>query len=296
MADYKILVGSDWSTAGNWSDNLVPVSNTQAAMDSSPGPEVNAGLDQGGVDLDALLLPRLFERNLGSSSNPLKIAADLVLNYSAGNLYFECAKDGVSALKTDEIHIECAHARAKTEIGGETGDAGDIDLINIMRGNVILKSNIAFGASAIVRVGYVSNRISDVNLLIDATTDTLATLDMSGGICRCNCQITNATITGQGTSLTHDTNKITGTLKIMAGARCIFNHEALNADGTVIEVHSGGILDLTQNSKEKTIATLRTFPGSTIIYDIAGEKAGTGMHHFTTWDDRGGRKLASPGL
>lgn len=253
-----ILNAADWTVAGNWSTAGVPTSNDDAIMSDALGANV-PGTDQGGVDLDLLKLPKGFKYSLGSEATPLIAAADLITHFGTGGLYFDCSANG-TGLKTDIVDICCGAAGVPVQLGSESGDAGDYDLIRIARGNVLLKGGIQFGAAGIVEVSYVSQLSNDATVVIGNSADTLPTLRMFGGTVTTDNVITNAYVAAG--KMTHGTATVTN-LYIGAGAEVRYNHTTL----TNVIVYSGGRLILDDEANYKTIATTVMYPGAVIQYD-----------------------------
>jgi hypothetical protein len=259
--------GSDWDA--DWTPS-VPVDNDSAFIPETLASSITSGMDQGDIDLDLLYTHQGFLRDVGASGAPLLIAADLIDLRSPGGFYFACDANS-AAQKTDEIRIAAAHRDAIIEIDSNAADAGDIDAIIALRGNILLKGNIQFGASCVLQVGYVETRLADVRLKIATGADTLPTLDQRGGKIISDGAITAAAV--HAGELTQDTAAIT-TLEIYGGGKVIYNHSA----ATTVKVYEGGILDLMQTSEQKAITTLWRYPGSVVHMDDS-------LHTVTTTYD-----------
>jgi hypothetical protein len=289
MAASQHITGNDWSVAGNWSSGAVPASNEVVIVpeDALCNTDITGGLDQGGKDYDLLKTHEGYTHSVGGSASPLKAAADLILCRCRGGFYFECSKDGVNALKVDECRVQSAIPNAITELGSESGDAGEWDKIIVDRGHVTLKANILFGASAIVEIGYITSKLTDATVTIVEGADTLPTLEINGGRCEASNVVTTARVIAG--LLQKKVSPIT-TLDIFDGGRVEWYDETVAADGVTIKVHAGGTLDLTKTARAdtgaatKVISTLWTFPGSTLIYDPK-------VHTFTTDNNLGGNRI-----
>jgi len=273
MAD-KILSGQDWSVAGNWSPSGVPVDNDKAVISHTLQSDVNAGLDQSGIDLDLLELPAAYSRSLGSTGNTLRLAADIIKHFGSGPMYFEASAGGVADI-TDEILLQCANPGVVVELGSEPGDAGNVSVIVANRVSLLIKANILFeNTLGQLIVGYVNNPSSDVRIKITSGADTLPVLDQGGGLVESEGAITAARV-ANGT-LIQDVQPIT-TLDIFEGGNVIYNHSVL----TTVRIHPGGVLDLMQNAKYKTITTAIVYRGGTLKYDSRASS----LHTITTLTD-----------
>ncbi len=243
----KIWTGSvdgNFQTAGNWNGG-VPVSNDDAIVPSVATRSMDAGMDQSGaVDLDSLVVHRGYAGNIGSSGNPLKIAADKVLFMGAGEFWFE------NDITTDDVRIIAATPQTVVNLGGDT-----ITSIAILRGKVTIDGTT--GAIADLNVGYFTDRLNDSRVTIAASAGTLTSLFQDGGKLWAGNTITTAhahagELTKQGT-----TSIVT--LEQHMGANVIYN-----SSGTITLARlRGGTLDLTQTGDVKAITTLWLFPDST---------------------------------
>ena len=263
----RYATGDDWGTAGDWNPAAVPITDDEAFF-GEDSPAMTGTMDQGGVDLDLLYLHRLFRYNLGASGAPLKIAADLLVMKGAGALYYECSAGG-AGLKTDLARIACENKDTVVQLGSETGDAGDFDNIEILRGNVLCAANIAFGASCELQTGHMGNVVGDVALTIAEDADTLPVLTVRGGTVVSNGPVTLAKLYAGIT--TQDKAAMTAA-HVYNGATLIYNHTA----GT-ITVWPGGVLDISQTAEQKTL-TIYRYEGSIVRpYDAS-------LHTITeTW-------------
>lgn len=264
----------NWDTVANWGGTK-PVDGDTAIFPEGVSIGVNAGLDQGGVDLALMYIHPRFTGSIGSSGSPLFIAGNLILHEGPGALYIESDAGGVTD-KIDELRINCTNASTIVEIGSNAADAGDVVKIVVDRGNVTIKTNISLDAAARIECGHKGNVDGDVALAIAAGAGTLATLVQRGGHIMSDDIIT-ALYKSAG-MLIQDTAKIT-TGDIFGGV-LEYNHRVVGGDAIALRMH-GGTLDLTQTADEKTISTLETHDGSTLIYN-------NNLHTFTSWDPRGG--------
>lgn len=265
----KHATGNDWGNINHWDPVNVPITDDDVFIPDTLGSSITGTMDQGGVDLDSLYTHGKFLYDVGASGAPLILAADLITLKSPGNFFFECSKHA-GALKTDLVRIMCANRDAIVELGSETGDAGDFDNIIAMRGNILLKANILFGAAAVLKVHYIDNVLGDVRLRIASGADTLPGLEQRGGLVVSDRAMTLAHV--------HAGELIQGTQPITTchiyGGRVVWNDETIGGDGVAITVWPGAVLDLMQNTVYKTISTVNRYPGSIVHTDSS-------LHAFT---------------
>jgi len=264
----KKLQGNDWSVNGNWSDNAVPVTGDTAIVPESLNVAVDAGLDQGGVDLAALILES--DKAVGLTGTPLKIAATLIVIRGGGNFFFSCDKNAGSGFKTDEIRIQCKNPAQIVEINSNAADAGDIDKIIALRGKVIIKGDTVFGASAIVEAGFIENLNSDLDLTIEDNGGTLATLEQNGGLVSVANILTNGRLVA-GT-LIKKTQK--GVNLDIYGGTCNYEHAVVTGDGVTVKLKGHATLDMTTTSDVKVGTNLWLFPGGRFLFEDS-------LHSFT---------------
>jgi hypothetical protein len=247
----------DWNTAGNWSPSGVPADNDRAWISEGLQAALLTGIDQGGIDLDLLHIPAGYKHNIGATGNQLKIAADLVRHYGAGELHYACAKNIGDAYVTDVIRFRGAHPGVLAEIDGEAGDAGDITQIIAETGVLKILGNCKFtdsGGLLMTRDGVTGN--------IANGADTLPDLVMTGGSLTSYNALTNAYILG-GTFTREGTGAV-ALLIVGPGGRCVYN-----GTGTVTKaiICERGVLDLRQSVQLRTFTTIYAQLHSEIQYD-----------------------------
>ncbi len=275
----RILQGADWSVAGNWiqtpgGSSGVPIDNDEAILKAA-ALIVNAGLDQGAIDLDALILPRGSSGELGQDGAPLLIAFDLLKHFGAGELHLSVDLDGASAHIADLIRLQCEHPGVLCDIGSNPADAGSIEHIIATRCNATIRGDSKFTATTKIWVGSESGSANDVRMKIAAAgtgTGNVVDYKQSSGVVTCNRTIVDGVVWGG--ILTIDVKAVTGTLVILGG---VVNYDFENqaSDSTDIEVWPGATLNLCRNHFAKGFSTLWEHPGSIIIED-------PGLHTFTT--------------
>lgn len=265
MADCIFTNGNgdgDWSNAANWS-GAVPVTNDNVYFTGTYNASVTTGMDQGGVDLDLLYIHESYSADVGSSGSPLLIAADKIIHAGQGGLFVE-SDANAAALLIDDILIMCANPSALVEIGGNPADKGEVQTVRILRGNVTMKANINYHASAHMEIGYIDSRETDatVAILHDSGTPantTLPTYIQVGGKVQCNAILTDAEVFGG--ELTKEEAAI-ATLDLRGG-RCNYNHTA----GTTANVFADATFDLCKTHALKTITNGNWYPRAIIVKD-----------------------------
>jgi hypothetical protein len=260
MAD-KLLVGSNWSAAGSWSPVNVPASNDRVFIGPN-SPSVTDGLDQGGIDLDLLFVHPDYPmaNSVGADGSPLLIAADKVVVCGGGGFYYQSDLNA-AALKTDLIHIMTKSPSTVVKIGSNPADAGDIDAIVALRGNVVLEGNIEFGASAYIRAGYVASSLSDLHMTIASGADTLSLFEQYGGVVY-NYAPTTAARLIAGTHYKEGEPIITCDIW---RALCVWNDETIAGDAVTVNIWGEGTLDLMGNGLIKELSTVLTTPGAKVF-------------------------------
>lgn len=268
----------DWDANGSWDSGTAPITNDDVVIPDTLGVNINTGTDQSGVDLNSIFIHPGCNKEVGTSSAPLRLATDLLTHQGAAALYY-ASSIGSGSLVTDEIRIMCQNAGVLTEISSEAGDAGDVAIIRALRGTVVIKGTTTFPAAGRVDIGFMTDQTSDANVTLETNSDTLAELNQTAGRCKSQIIVTTANISG-GT-FEQDSKAIT-TLNITGGT-VIYNHTAL----TTCHV-KGGVLDLSaMYSKDMTITDLFIYPGATVYGQftegntpIEGPIIVTNLHNF----------------
>lgn len=278
------LNATDWSTAGNWSSAAKPVDNDDAIISNTLAADVTMSADEGGVDLDLLDVPPLYNFRVGTSAAPIAITSDLIRVYGSSGFYFHCDHNDAATHICDVTLLQCRTPNVPVELGSATTvGAGEAhwDKIVANRCQLTLKANIIWTATGILQVGFVTNPLGDVRAELAAGGPTLPTLLQNGGRVESDVVITLGYICA-GT-LVQDAATAT-TLHVLNGATLQLDHTAL----TTVHVWPGGTLDLMQNSLQKTITTAYFYPGSTIVWEE--NTANTpGLHTITNkYDYRAG--------
>lgn len=250
----------------SWSSGAIPVATSLTIIKSGlTGVLIDTGATEAGLDLGMIMTEPGCIASYGSAVAPIVTAADLVQIYGSGGFYLDCHNNG-AAVKTDRVNVMAANKQVPIILGSAAAaNAGDYVKIVCYRGNVTLKSGIKFEAGAQVIVRHIDS-LADVMLTIASGAELLPVLTMEAGTCVSGGAITLAKIEKDAT-MTQDSAVITtadvaGTLRMDHG----FDTAALATGtpiATLIEVHSGGLLDLVtpDNTLYKEITDVVVFPG-----------------------------------
>lgn len=253
----KTYLGNDgnWATANTWSPANEPVDDDVVVIPSNTTVAITAGLDNGGVKLDGLIVAKGSVVKVGTTGAPLKIAADVVHYQGREEFNYEHAQNAGAALDTDLVIIEPSLASATVQLSSEESDALGMPDVLINGGDVTILANMG----TMTRLE-VTARTQKVTIQPDA--GTLTDLLGGGSFIEAHNVITNAHLTN-GCQLTKETTAIVNAF-IEGGANLFYND-----DGTITLVHarSGGTFDLLNVGKEVTITTGIWLPGSTINLD-----------------------------
>lgn len=250
----KTYLGNDgnWATAATWSPANEPVNDDVVIIPSNTTVDITAGLDNGGVKLDGLIVAKGSVVKVGTTGGPLKIAADFVHYQGRAEFNYEHAQDAGSAFDTDFVIIEPSLPTAAVQLSSEESDALGMPDVLIDGGNVTILANMG-------TMTHLAVTARTQKLTIQAAAGALTHLLGNGSRIEAHNAITNAHL-ADGCQLTKETAAITNAF-IAAGASLFYND-----DGTITlaYVGSGGTFDLMHVGKEVTITTGIWMPGSTI--------------------------------
>ncbi len=276
MADLELGGDGIWNDA-NWGGTK-PVDDDNGSI-KNPSAAVTMPADEGEVKMGQLLVHRDFAFAVGASASPIRIAAADLLYYGSGGLFFECDHPSAADHITDDVLIQAASAGVLVELGCvfNSPQEGTYEKISLARGDLTMTATTRFEAAAEIDVGYMTNPADDSKLTIAETVPTLAKLRMNGGTGFTNNVITDVSICGVGTELTHDKAKITRVV-IKSGAKLNYNHLAISGDSTQIFVEAGAELNMMDDMRGKVVSYVRALPGSIIRRNLT-------LHVFTAFDD-----------
>lgn len=268
MAGGLLEGNGNWNTAGNWSDGAALPGDGDLA--SIPETQTNDIIGPTGAnqdfDLATVHTHPGYLGSFGSSGSPVIIAAGLVLLQGAGPAFFESNLAGGSAFITDEVRVEAAFPTTRVEIGSNPADSpSTIARVNAFRGDVTLTGNIKFEADSVVVVGQMTGS-EDARVKIVSTAATLADFIQTSGHSLVDNIVTRLTI-NTGTCVKDVSKAII--IDVYAGGILVYNHEASAGDVLKCRVHSGGVLDLTQNGHLKEFDETIRYRGATILSNTA---------------------------
>lgn len=269
----KLLTGDgNWNTGGNWAPSGVPASADGAFVSAALGGDVTMPTSQKAIDLAVLEIVKGYRHSVGSSGAPIEICAALIKVFGGVGFYLKCIDDGGTPADVNRIDIEMLNASLRAELDGDASSAnGEYKHINLLRGNVLIKSAAIFTANTgVVEVGYVANQRNDVNLKIESV-NTLPLLDLNGGKVDCRSTVTDVRISNAHYK---QDDRVASNVYINSGGVC----EYLWSAGDVIKVFGGGKLDMSKNTRLTTIGAVWAYPGSKIIRD-------KNIHDFTVFND-----------
>lgn len=247
----KTLTGTDWNTAGHWNPSGVPVANDDAflGIDSPALTTGPTGTNQD-VKLASLVTHPRHKYAVASSGSPLIISATKILIQHSGDFYFQCHGGGVSN-KTNNIIVRCPalNLAQKIEIGKEGTDPGDIDFIELLRGNVRLTNPTGVDE---LKIDHVSNLEGDVRCQIDSGAATIPVVRAKGGQIECSAVITNLHVDGALW-----TQLLGAVTNLYGGSGTV----RWNSTGTLTRGNIGGTcwFDLTDDLQVKTVTELNLY-------------------------------------
>ncbi len=251
-----------WDTAADWSTAGVPIDNSTASIPKSQQNNIvgPTGANQN-VDLDYLHSHPDYNGDVGSSGSPIICAADLVHIQGGGAFYFQTKKNGGSAFVTDEVRIEAANSAARIEIGSDPTDSdSNIEIINIIRGDVTLTGTIRFSATSFVIMDPTSGT-EEAKCKIVSTADVLPDYIQNSGRGEIENEVTR--LVANGGQCIKAVKKAVY-IDVLAGGQLVYNHPASAGDVLICRVHSGGILDLNQTEDFKEFDKTILYHGGVI--------------------------------
>lgn len=258
----KTLQSNAWNVGANWAPvATVPVTGDNVLIPDTLGVAVDDGLDQNGVLLARLVAAPLSRFPVGAAASPLQLNATLVEYYGSGGFFFEARDDASTPHDTAEVVIQAFGAQVAVQLSSfaVAGSASnEFSILRLMRGNVTLDGSLLFTAGGNLQVGFVNNPSSDVKCTIASGADDLPMLDQTAGLVESSRAITLAVVCNA--RLIQDVGAI-GTLNIHSGGVVEYKHTS----ATVINLYSGGVLDLTKKVGFQTITTLNRFSGTRVL-------------------------------
>lgn len=249
--------GGDLSASASWggtdpttftsSDDLLFPDNVAQAVTSN----LTALKD---VDVNSINIFG-FNADIGSSGNPMQIAAARVLHRGgpACTLYYDdsSAEVGNSASETGLIIVDSDNQTDAAEISGD-----EIDVVVALRGKTTLSSSGSYTLEKLL-VHFRNNAADDATVVVSSGVGTITLAKIVGGLVTCDAAIT--TLIASGGRWTQDTAGIT-TLH-NEGANVIYN-----ASSTITDLlANSGTTDFSQTSKAATVTNAWLLPGAIVL-------------------------------
>ncbi len=252
----------DWDAAGSWTGGL-PGGSDAALLNSTKANQAVTTDVTGIATLDELIVHPGYLAAIGGSGNEVTCSVNTVRYFGGGELWLKDA-----AGTTDDVLIRAATPSGIVNLGGAT-----MSRVYLERGTVTIAADM--GAVALLSVGHVDTRATDVNLTITSGAGTVTDYQQSGGIVSSPNILTRAEVTG-GTLRQTGTAAIT-TLAVGPGG--VVNYESTGTI-TLFVVQPGGFLDLGEQALTVTRGIVHR--GGVLKYD-------TGLVTFTNpllnWDE-----------
>lgn len=264
-----------WSNAENWSTGSVPVSSDDVVIDGRSNWDIKYGLDQSAVALTSLTIKNSYTKTIGLPEINKDNAAENYPEY----------RDTYLQVQTSTLTIEgegTGSGRIKIDLGSATATTMNIS----SRGNTAEQ-----GIPALLILGTNASNIARVTrgdvgfAFYEGGSAHLATLDVGfednqagNSTVRCGdgVDLTNATVTQSGGSLTIETTTSSGTitqsggtLYVLAGA-----HAQIDVDGTLYYSGagtlttlniSGGTVDFRRGAQAVTVTNCVISRQSTLL-------------------------------
>jgi len=229
-------------------------------------------------DLGVVHVHRGYKASFGTTGAPIQLGSALVQLNSSGPCFLEASLNSSAAMDINNIIVALARSDVVCEIGSKTGDAGEIDMIRLFRGDVLLKANLNYAAATEVHVGHITNPASDVNLTLATNAEAMPVLHQTAGFCHSSTEITLVHL--DHARLHQDTAKIV-TAYIGAGGYLRYDYIAIDADNTIFHVYAGGTLDFTGTEYYKTVDEVHVYPGGKFLYDPRTTAFATGLYDYS---------------
>ena len=243
-------VDGDWGNDGNWS-GVEPVTGDDAIFNYTSSTSVTSGVDNDGVNLASLIIHEGYQGDIASTGSPLIITADLVEHRGSGTLYYKNGSTAFPAI-TDVFRMNSNNQANAVELDGQIGQ------IELIKGNGLTKATLN---AATILVSFRSDQANDVIFTMAKTSDTPFLL-MGGGRVFCNDDL-EATTTGLVVTAGRFTSLSSATVtNVWQTGGTIAWKSSAGIAGTVYAI--GGLFDLSQDGRAKTINELHKFPGADV--------------------------------
>ncbi len=260
----------EWLTAANWSLNHAPLATEDVVLNGTATGSItcNGGPSTGaGVELNSFARMLEYTGDVGTSAlplrfstvdavtppaeiNPLDVTGKAIV-FGPGKFFFETA-DGGAGNEVDWLYIDTDNQADVIELSGQIND------LSVIKGRV---TGLAGLDVVRVRVSYRSNPTSDAVVVLQNTAGAgISTLSVNGGKVTKTAGTISFLDIARGQYL-HDTGAGAIIAIVLSGGRCTFKPAANIITATVL----GGVLDMSQDGRDKAIARLTVFPGAVYL-------------------------------
>lgn len=173
-----------FSTAGNWSAAVVPVTGDSVIVSATASTGITAGLDHSadgagaGLNIVSFTIQEGFAYNIGSSSAPLKLTADAFYDYGNGEVYL-MTDTGTANLDTDRVVIDKGDISKIVKL--QSSSDSDFILVEVTRGANVYLGYFSGTQGTIIGTLWAVPRFYDSDVTINITADTTITTCYQGG-------------------------------------------------------------------------------------------------------------------
>ena len=239
---------ADWNLGTAWVGGTAPA-GTDTALINATAAVQDITTDLGTIAAIAKLDIRPgYTGKIGGAANYLTCSFDVIHHVGTAELWVSDA-----AGTTDDVFIQCLEPSTIVHLAGAT-----MTRIRLNRGNIAIDATM--GAIALLTVGYVNSRGSDVKLAIDSNAGTVTEYIQNGGRVSAANVLTDAYING-GEFRQTGTKSITN-LNVGPGARVNYD-----SSGTIawLRCGPGSFTDL--GDRALTVTDSVFDPGSVVKFD-----------------------------
>lgn len=255
---------NDWSWAGSFDPSGVPVSNDDVTIPKTTTVAPTQGMSQGAVDLDSLRIEPGCMYPIGSESDPLEIAADLIVHQGWGTLWLSTRTSPF----VDQLVIDSQNWDNACTVGLAAGGAGtkSFTRVSLLRGKLIAGSSVPTILG--FEIGY--RNIPQGDAIADFSNGmVVADLHVNAGIVSINN--TNG---GFDFDVTQSGGRIqfveANAIKVRkltqsGGSLDMRGYPAAGTDLVTTLVMMGGVQTWLNDPRPKTIASALIMPGASLL-------------------------------
>lgn len=301
---------SDWSTAENWSDGIVPVASDDVIIANSTQ-NISYGLDQNTIDLTSIKIEHTYTGKIGLPYSSFSTSVNgggeqtgyveyressLKIGYTTGDIGEFSGTGSPSGsqrikLNNDKAGTSVTTVHKTASAASETGFAAVRLLASNSGADYYIreaKGGVSFALSepnetATIGDVYVTASDASSKVFIGSGT-TLTNYTQSGGTNYLNAAATVALIEVNGGNLTTEGDYTITTLELNEGT-VYCNNIKTSANAITTGNINGGTLDSSKNSEARTWATINPDGGDIVVDDA--------VVSITTLDQPAGLKTIS---